>query len=121
MSVILQWHNFTKLKILKELILTKLINQKSVKSVIITISTMRIKSIRNFAIIHVNGVGYRFCMTKEDEVAFIKDHESDKFERINIHETSPSKEYSRCILWSVCEKEAISILNHSVLEDGGIL
>ena len=85
-------------------------------------SDWRIKSIRNFAIIHVNGVGYRFFMTKEDEVAFIKDYESDdKFERINIHETSPSKEYFRCILWSVCEKEAISILNHSVLEDGGIL
>ena len=61
-------------------------------------------------------------MTKKDEVAFIKDYEpDDKFERINIHKTSPSKEYFRCILWGVCEKEAISILNHSVLEDRGIL
>ena len=69
-----QWYNSKKLKILKELILTELINQKSVKSVIATISTIvlnliqkifndcdwGIKSFRSFAIIDVNGVGYRF-------------------------------------------------------------
>ena len=61
-----------------------------------------IKSSGNFAIIHLNRVGYRYFMfdiTKEDAIEFKRDFEPvDEFEKIDINKTSPSKE---CISLSV--------------------
>ena len=70
-----------KLTILKILILTKLINQKSMKPVIINISTMVLNLIQNFAIITVNDVDYRvfvFDMTEDDVMVIIKNFEPNE-------------------------------------------
>ena len=62
-----------------------------------------IKSFGNFAIIHLDGVGYRFFlfnMTKEDVIEFIKDFEPfGEFEGIDINKTSASKECMLCHYW----------------------
>ena len=61
------------------------------------------KYFRNFAIIHVNGFGYRFFMfdmTKEDAIEFVKDFEpSDEFETIDINKTSLSRKCMICHYW----------------------
>ena len=52
-----------------------------------------IKYFGNFAIIHVNGFGYRFFMidiTKEDVIEFIKSYEpNDEFEQTLIKQAYP--------------------------------
>ena len=62
-----------------------------------------IKSVGNFAIMHVNGFGYRFLMfdmTKEDVIEFIKDIEpNDEFETINVNKSSLSRKCMICHYW----------------------
>ena len=62
-----------------------------------------IKYFGNFAIIHVNGFGYRFFMfdiTKEDVIEFIKSYEpNDKFETTDINKTSLSRKCMICHYW----------------------
>ena len=62
-----------------------------------------IKYLENFAIMLVNGVGYRFFMfdmTKEGVIEFIKYFKpNNDFETIDINKTSLSRKYIICHYW----------------------